>query len=58
MHRKYIYMHSNIIYFEAKQYTLNNWEMRKNMFIFISVLTISTNRLIKVNPLPLGSNNQ
>lgn len=43
---------------EAKQYTLNNWEMRKNMFIFISVLTISTNRLIKVNPLPLGSNNQ
>lgn len=58
MHRIYIYMCSDVIYFGGKTLYFEQLRVCKNMLIFISVLTMSTNRLMKVNPLPLANNSQ
>ena len=47
-------MCSDVIYFGGKTVYFEQLRVCKNMLIFISVLTMSTNRLIKVNPLPLA----
>lgn len=54
-----IYTCAGIFYIlEVKQYIWMSGRCTKNTFIFISVLIMSTNGLIKVNPLPLGRNSQ
>lgn len=54
-----IYTCAGIFYIlEVKQYIWMSERCTKNTFIFISVLIMSTNGLIKVNPLPLGRNSQ